>query len=100
MRILVTVALALLGALMPTAATAERAAGITGSNSLVTFDTLSPGTGAVKPITGLGASERVLALDTRPATGELMALTAPIGVAANATIRIYHVDPNRARRRR
>jgi hypothetical protein len=78
----------------PTAARAERAAGITGDNGLVTFDTLTPGTGAVKAITGLQTpTERVVALDTRPATGDLDALTVPLGVASNATVRLYRIDP-------
>jgi len=86
---------ALLIAIVPATAHAERAAGITPENGLVTFDTLTPGTGAVKQITGLQtATERVVAIDNRPATGELQALTVPVGAVANALIRLYKVDPN------
>jgi hypothetical protein len=88
-------AAAALAALAPAAALAERGAAISASGGLVTFDTLTPGTAAVKPITGLAtASERLVALDTRPATGELQLLTVPIGTAANALIRLYKVDAN------
>jgi hypothetical protein len=87
---------ALLIALLPTTAHAERAAGLTSSNGLVTFDTLTPGTGSVKTITGLQSisGERAVGIDYRPATGELQVLTVPVLSAANATLRLYKLDPN------
>ena len=88
---------ALLIALVPTTAHAERAAGLTSGNELVTFNTTAPGTFAIKSISGLqGVDEHVIALDTRPATGELQALTVPYGTTANATIRVYSVNANTA----
>jgi hypothetical protein len=35
----------------------------------------------------------VVGLDTRPATGQLFLITVPTGVAANATVRSYTLDP-------
>src|SRR6476660_2735836 len=97
MRTLVTVAVLAIATLAPSAAHAERAAGITGNTRLVTFDTLTPGTASVQTMTGFqAADERVVGLDLRPATGELIALTVPVGVLSNATVRTYHVDINSA----
>ena len=94
-RLLTATALAL--ALAPSAAHAERAAGLTGSNELVTFDTATPGSVTVKAITGVPViDEHVIGLDLRPATGELMALTVPTGSTANAALHLYKVDPNTA----
>ncbi|MGE0884718.1 MAG: DUF4394 domain-containing protein [Blastocatellales bacterium] len=49
---------------------------VTASNSLVSFNSLTPGTllSAV-PITGLGAGENILGIDFRPASGQLFALS-------------------------
>src|SRR3954463_2765692 len=78
---------------LPGAASAEPAAGITGATTLVTFDTATPGTAVSRPITGLvTTTETVIGLDTRPATGELFALTAPVGLPPPALIRTYKVD--------
>jgi hypothetical protein len=97
MRTLAIIAAVAVTAIAPAAAHAERAAGITANTRLVTFDTLSPGTASVKAISGFQApDEHVVALDTRPATGELMAVTVPAGTVANATVRLYSVDPNTA----
>jgi hypothetical protein len=47
-----------------------------------------------RPITGLQTpAETVVGLDFRPATGQLFLATVPTGVAANATIRSYTLDP-------
>jgi hypothetical protein len=97
MRTLATFAALALTALAPAVAHAERAVGITGNTRLVSFDTLSPGTGSVQSIAGLTTpDERVVGLDVRPATGELMAVTVPVASAANATVRLYRLDPNTA----
>lgn len=69
--------LALLGALSVCgAANAELLFGITESNRLISFDSLSAGTLASNfAITGLASGERLLGLDLRPATGELYAVS-------------------------
>src|SRR4051812_19963264 len=80
--------------LLPSAAAADPAAGITGTADLALFDTASPAALTSRPITGLQTtSERAVGLDLRPATGQLFLITVPVGVAANATIRSYFVDP-------
>ena len=97
MKTLATFAALALTALVPAAAHAERAIAITGSDRLVSFNTLTPGTGSVKTMSGFAsAAERVVGLDLRPATGELIAVTVPVGIVANALVRTYHVDPNTA----
>jgi hypothetical protein len=97
MKTLAAVAALVIVALSPAAAHAERAVGITGTNRLVSFDTLSPGTASVKAMTGFQApDERTVGLDVRPATGELMAITVPIGSTTNAQIRTYRLDPSTA----
>src|SRR5262245_13670911 len=69
--------------------------GLTSTNSLLRFDSASPGTvEANVAIVGLqSATERVIGIDFRPRTGQLYATTVPIGVAANALLRTYRVDP-------
>ncbi|MGL4550880.1 MAG: DUF4394 domain-containing protein, partial [Gemmataceae bacterium] len=59
---------------------------LSNANALFTFDSATPGvldTGA--RITGLRPGERVLAIDSRPATGELYGLT--------TQSRLYTLDP-------
>ena len=59
---------------------------VTTSNNLVRFNSNTPGTiVSTSPITGLQVGENVLAIDFRPATGELYAL--------GSTSRIYRIDP-------
>ena len=85
---------AALAAAVPATASAEPVAGITGTADLALFDTANPAGLTTRPITGFEtATERIVGLDTRPATGQLFAITVPIGVVANATIRSYTVDP-------
>ena len=56
-------------------ASAELVTGLTVTNTLVTFDSATPGTvGAPVAITGLGAGESLVAIDRRPATGQLYGL--------------------------
>ena len=89
--LVVTLAVALLA---PSAAMAVPAAGITDQSTLVTFDTGTPSAMTPKPITGLqGGLERVVGIDARPATGELFAITVPLGIVADALVRTYAVDP-------
>jgi Domain of unknown function (DUF4394) len=93
----VSAAALIFAALGATPALAERAVAVTPANALVSFDTTSPGTATSKPITGLASnSERVIGIDVRPATGQLYAVTVPIGIAANALVRTYTLDPNTA----
>jgi hypothetical protein len=59
---------------------------------LLLYDTATPGTILERhPITGLQANEKIVGLDTRPATGQLYAL----GLVREATDsgRIYVIDP-------
>src|SRR3954447_21339550 len=94
MKTLAVVAALAVTAIAPVAAHAERAVGITGNTRLVSFDTLTPGTASVKTITGFQAvDERVVGLDVRPTTGDLTAVTVPIGSTTNASIRSYKLDP-------
>lgn len=88
--------MAAFGILAPATAAAERAAGITGNLTLVQFDTAAPGAIGVQLITGLQtAGEKAIALDTRPATGELFLVTTPTGVPSGAAVvlRSYRLDP-------
>lgn len=51
------------------------AVGLTSANELVTFDTATPGTASTPvAVTGLGASEDLVGIDFRPATGQLFGL--------------------------
>lgn len=74
-----------------TTAHAEVITALTSSNTLVRFDSATPGTliGATVPITGLDASETLQGIDFRPADGQLM------GVAYNSAtgrINIYAIN--------
>ena len=67
----------LLGALalgLATAAAAEPLIGLTTTNSLLGFDSASPGTISSVSITGLQAGEQILGIDFRPATQTLYGL--------------------------
>jgi hypothetical protein len=89
-----TCALAALAAVVPPAAGADPAAGITGTADLALFDTANPAGLTSRPIIGLQTgTERVVGLDTRPATGQLFLITVPTGSVANALIRSYFLDP-------
>ena len=85
-------ALALLAA-APVAARAVRAVGVIAPNTLIAFDTASPGTVTFHLITGLGANETVRGIDVRPADGQLYAVTASTGSVANSVLSTYRVDP-------
>src|SRR4029079_1150616 len=61
-----------------------------GTNSLVRFDVIAPGTlGAAIPITGLGAGETLKAIDYRPANGTLYGVTTD---GTNA-VHLYSINP-------
>ncbi len=63
--------------------------GLVGGNTLIRFDADQPSTYTMNiPITGLPIGETVVALDVRPATGELMA----IGQNGSAG-HLYRIDP-------
>jgi Domain of unknown function (DUF4394)/Thrombospondin type 3 repeat len=85
---------AALVAAVPATASADPAAGIVGTADLALFDTANPAGLTSRPITGLQtATEAVVGLDDRPATGELFVITVPTGAANNAIIRSYSLDP-------
>jgi Domain of unknown function (DUF4394)/Bacterial TSP3 repeat len=86
-------AVTVVAAVSPPAASAVPAAGITGVISLVTFDTSTPADLRIRPISGLQLGEKVVGLDTRPATGELFVVAVQSGTPANAELRTYRVDP-------
>jgi hypothetical protein len=89
-----TLAATALGLLAPATGAAEPAAGISGSADLALFDTANPAGLTSRPITGLQTgTEKVIGLDTRPATGQLFLITVPTGVFANALVRSYTLDP-------
>jgi hypothetical protein len=76
-------------------ASAEPAVGLVGNTGLIKFDTATLGVLSGHQITGMqSATENIVGIDVRPATGELFALTVPVGVAANALVRTYKVDPD------
>src|SRR5215211_6348811 len=86
-----TLAVALL---IPSAASAEPAAGIVGTAELALFDTANPAGLTSVPITGLQTgTEKVVGLDMRPATGQLFAITVPAGTPTFAQVRSYVVEP-------
>ena len=76
------------------AASAERALAIVSPTTLVSFDTATPGTATVKKIVNLTATEVVIGIDKRPATGEIMIITVPSGAAANALVKTYSLNPD------
>ena len=68
------------------AASAEGLVGLTTTNSLVTFDSATPGTvAAPTAITGLQLNETILGIDFRPADHALYGL--------GSTSRLYRLDP-------
>ncbi|MCI0394268.1 MAG: DUF4394 domain-containing protein [Chloroflexi bacterium] len=67
--------------------------GLTGANALVRFNSATPGTiSGPTPITGLQTGEVIVAIDFRPATGELYGL-AITNSAGPDTGRLYVIDP-------
>jgi Domain of unknown function (DUF4394)/FG-GAP-like repeat len=95
-RISVIVAIALaFGALDGTASAATLYA-VTGTNTLLQFDSATPGTiTRTVAITGLlTGSERVLGIDFRPRTGQLFAVTIQTGALANGLLITYNVNPH------
>jgi hypothetical protein len=77
-------------------ATAEPALLVTSGNRLVSFDTASPGTVSVKPITGIGPGQSVRGVDVRPSTGQVFISAVATGSANNSRISTYTVDPTTA----
>jgi hypothetical protein len=87
------VALLLLGVVCARPASAEPAAGLLSTGELVTFDTATPETLGVREIQGLQtASERIIGLDQRPTTGQVVLVTVPVGIVASALVRTYGLD--------
>jgi hypothetical protein len=69
----------------PASAATRRVCALDGANNLLTYDSSTPGTSAsTTPVTGLQPAETMLAIDFRPATGELYGL--------GSTSRVYSVD--------
>lgn len=69
--------LSLSAAILLSAASSHAAViyGVTSSNSLVRFNSSTPGVvNSIGAITGLAAGDTILGIDMRPATGELFAL--------------------------
>ncbi len=69
----------------PVAVEAVTIYGVTTTNTLLTFDSATPGTTTSVAITGLQAGENVLGIDLRPSTGQLYAL--------GSTSRLYTINP-------
>jgi uncharacterized protein DUF4394/exosortase sorting signal-containing protein len=72
-------------ALSVSPAGAELIYAIAGNATLLSFDSATPSTLTIVPITGLQAGEAVLGIDLRPATGQLYAL--------GSTSRLYTINP-------
>jgi hypothetical protein len=70
---------------LATPARAELIYAVTTTNALLSFDSATPGTITTVAISGLQASESILALDLRPATGQLFAI--------GDTSRLYTINP-------
>jgi len=83
-------ALAALAVAAP-AASAVPLVGLTATNDLLSFDSANPATTTTAPITGLGLNESVHGIDGRPETGDLYAVTATTGSAANSVVRTYAI---------
>jgi hypothetical protein len=77
---------------LATPAGAVPAVAVAPNNTLVLFDTDTPGTFASKPITGLGASESTRGIDVRPANERVYISTVAASSSANSTIRTYTLD--------
>jgi hypothetical protein len=76
-----SVLLPIIGLAIPTAPVAYA---VDNTNNLQIFNFNNPGTPVSKPITGLQASENILGIDMRPATGQLYAL--------GSTSRLYAIN--------
>ncbi len=76
-----SISLAIIAALLPAAAFAAPMAGLTNSGGLVFFDSESPALVGAVALSGLPGGETLVGIDTRPATGELFALTSSGRVA-------------------
>ena len=85
-RILTAAAVTATALAAPSAASAaEQLAAVTNSNKVLTFASDSPGNlDTAYPLTGLASGEKIVGLDTRPATGQLYGL--------GKTGRIYVID--------
>jgi Domain of unknown function (DUF4394)/FG-GAP-like repeat len=94
LRVLVSTILAF-GALDGTASAATLYA-VTGTNTLLQFDSATPATiTRTVAITGLATgSERVLGIDFRPRTGQLFAVTIQTAALANGLLIAYRVNPH------
>jgi hypothetical protein len=84
------IALAALAVAAP-AASAVPLVALTPANGLLFFDSASPGTTASATLSGIPGGETVRAIDARPRTGNLYAVTASTGAAANSVVRTYVV---------
>jgi hypothetical protein len=73
------------------AASAVPLVALTPANGLLFFDSASPGTTASATLSGIPGGETVRAIDGRPRTGNLYAVTASTGAAANSVVRTYVV---------
>jgi uncharacterized protein DUF4394 len=72
-------------AAVPAAALAEDVVGLRDDNTLVSFDSASPGTArSVRPITGLADGEILLAIDFRPSDGVMFGV--------GSTNQVYRID--------
>jgi hypothetical protein len=67
---------------------------LTSGNTLIRFDSASPGTiQSSVAITGLqSVNETAIGIDFRPRTGQLFLTTVPTGVVANALVRTYALN--------
>ena len=70
------------------AATAVPLVAVAPGNVLMFFDSATPATTGPVTVVGLGVGETIRGIDARPKTGELHAVTAPTGSAANSLVAI------------
>ena len=69
---------------------------VTPANNLAFFDSASPSAAPPVPVTGLGPTQSIRGLDARPRTGELHAVAATTGTAANSVAFSYVIPRDRA----
>lgn len=75
----------LLGMVLAAPVRAETILTVTNGNSLLMFDSATPGTVSATPILGLQVGESILGIDFRPATGQLFGLS--------SASRLYIINP-------
>jgi hypothetical protein len=91
LALVAALAAACISASLAPPAAAERAVALTFDNALMAFDTGAPQSVSAKPITGLGPTDRAVAIDARPATGGVYIITVPVS-SIGQPVKTWTVD--------